>query len=261
MAVGQGEFAVVPGPSDLIRIVPLHVPEQLGLLPTGAAAPHLSYRGGPLLTAVEVFPVLWGAEWQQPPLNGTATQLETFFDYILTSALIDQLAEYNVPGQAIGRGKRVGSALVSAPAPKHSVTDSAVQHMLQHQIGTNAAFPRPSANRLYFVYLPPGVSVVHGGSRSCQAFCGYHSDVRGQLFYAVMPYPGCAGCVGGLAPLDALTSTSSHELCEAITDAVPGQGWYDDVHGQIGDICAWQTKRVGPYTVQLEWSNQQVRCI
>jgi hypothetical protein len=56
--------------------------------------------------------------------------------------------------------------------------------------------------------------------------------------------------------LDALTSTSSHELCEAITDAIPGRGWYGDANGEIGDICAWKTKTIGNYTVQLEWSNK-----
>jgi hypothetical protein len=33
--------------------------------------------------------------------------------------------------------------------------------------------------------------------------------------------------MGGMTNLEALTTTSSHELCEAITDPVPGQGWYD----------------------------------
>ena len=100
-----------------------------------------------------------------------------------------------------------------------------------------------------------------GGSASCQAFCGYHNALDTKTFYAVMPYPGCAGCTGGLATFDALTSTSSHELCEAITDPIPGQGWYDDTNGEIGDICAWQTKKLGAYTVQLEWSNQANQCI
>jgi len=63
-----------------------------------------------------------------------------------------------------------------------------------------------------------------------------------------MPYPGCAGCLGSYASFVALTSTSSHELCEAITDPIPGQGWYDDANGEIGDICAWQTKQIGGYT-------------
>jgi hypothetical protein len=132
--------------------------------------------------------------------------------------------------------------------------------MLQHQIATNGTFPQPSADTLYFVYLPPGVAVVQGGDRSCQAFCGYHNDINGQIFYAVMPYPGCNGCRGTLSPFDALTATSSHELCEAITDPIPGQGWYDDNNGEIGDICAWKIKQVGSYQVQKEWSNRSNQC-
>jgi hypothetical protein len=121
--------------------------------------------------------------------------------------------------------------------------------------------PKVTANSLYFIYVPPGVRVVMGGSASCQAFCGYHNAISSKTFYAVMPYPGCAGCTGGLSVLDVLTSTSSHELCEAITDPIPGQGWYDDTNGEIGDICAWSTKKVGPYAVQLEWSNHTHACV
>lgn len=58
-----------------------------------------------------------------------------------------------------------------------------------------------------------------------------------------------------MSALDALTGTSSHELCEAITDPVPGTGWYDDRNGEIGDICAWAFKKLGGHVVQLEWSN------
>ena len=76
-----------------------------------------------------------------------------------------------------------------------------------------------------------------------------------------MPYPDCQGCIGSLAAFDALTSTSSHELSEAITDPIPGQGWYDQNNGEIGDICAWKTKQVGNYTVQLEWSNKANSCV
>jgi hypothetical protein len=72
--------------------------------------------------------------------------------------------------------------------------------------------------------------------------------------------PGCKGCLGRLQPFDALTSISSHELAEAITDPVPGTGWYDDANGEIGDICAWQTETVEGYTVQKLWSNTQGSC-
>jgi hypothetical protein len=190
-----------------------------------------------------------------------AQTVNQFFDFILSSALLDQLSEYSVPGQNIGHGQRIGTVTLPAAQLPHSVSDNAIRHMLQQEIATNSAFPQPSRNTLYFVYLPPGVAVVQGGGRSCQAFCGYHDNIDGQVFYAAMPYPGCAGCTGGLSVAEALTSTSSHELCEAITDAIPGQGWYDDVNGEIGDICAWKTKKIGAYTVQLEWSNKVNACV
>jgi hypothetical protein len=258
---------IYPAHTDPIRIVPLYVADSLvqptaeALAAAPAAAPKLTYRNGPLLTAVEVFTIFWGSPWQQGPQSILAGQMNQFFDYILTSALIDQLAEYSVPGKQIGHGKRTGTMTITTPKLGHSVSDTAIRHMLQQEISSNPAVPHPTPNTLYFVYLPPGVRVIQGGSASCQAFCGYHDNIAGQIFYAAMPYAGCAGCLGGLSALDALTSTSSHEMCEAITDTIPGQGWYDDTNGEIGDICAWKTKKVGAYTVQLEWSNKANKCV
>ncbi|HLG61193.1 MAG TPA: hypothetical protein VKY19_04620 [Ktedonosporobacter sp.] len=111
------------------------------------------------------------------------------------------------------------------------------------------------------LFPPSGTTVSQGGTNSCQTFCGYHDTIIGQIFYAVMPYPDCAGCANNLSVFDALTATSSHELCEAITDPVPGQGWYDQNNGEIGDICAWQVKQIGDYTVQMEWSNNANSCV
>jgi hypothetical protein len=39
---------------------------------------------------------------------------------------------------------------------------------------------------------------------------------------------------------------------QALTDPVPGDGWYDNQNGEIGDICAWRANKVGSYTVQKE---------
>lgn len=243
--------------NDAIRIVPLDLP--------GAAAQispaHLTYRKGPLISAVEVFTIFWGSAWKSSPQTTLMAQLNSFFDVILKSPLIAQLAEYNVPKYPIKHGKRIGTATITTPALRTSVTDGAIQAMLRAQTAKGAPIPKPTANTLYFIYVQPGVRVVLGGSASCQAFCGYHNAIGGKSFYAVMPYPGCSGCTGSLSTFEALTSTSSHELCEAITDPVPGEGWYDDTNGEIGDICAWQTKKIGNYTVQLEWSNTANRCV
>jgi hypothetical protein len=250
-------------PGDgIIRIVPLLSPEAPAPpAAPQAAGPQLTYRGGPLLTAVKVFTVFWGSAWQDSSQSQLIQDLNAFFDSVLTSSLIDQLGEYSVSGQSIGHGQRIGTAIVTSSDPGSSVADSDIQTMLQQQIGGNQSFPQPDGNTLYFVYLPSGVTVTLQGSQSCSAFCGYHDAFSTQTYYAVEPYPDCDGCLGGLAAFDSLTTTSSHELCEAITDPVPGQGWYDDANGEIGDICAWQTKTIGQYTVQLEWSNQQNACV
>jgi hypothetical protein len=246
-------------PQSPIRVVPLHRPEAPSRA-AAAASPHLTYRNGPLLTAVQVFTVFWGSAWEQAPNSSLLQQINQFFDYILTSQLIDQLGEYSVPGQVIGHGSRIGTIVLTSPALGTSVQDNAIQQLLQQQIdaGTLAA---TNPNTLYFVFLPEGVQVVQGNTASCQSFCGYHDSFGSNVYYAVMPYPGCAGCTGGLAVPNALTTTTSHELCEAITDPVPGQGWYDDNNGEIGDICAWKTRTLGSYTIQLEWSNQAGSCI
>jgi hypothetical protein len=238
-----------------IQIVPLRTE---AIAPVGA--PRLTYRGGPLIASVEVFLFFWGDVWQQEPQSALVQQMNDFFESAVTSPLLDQLAEYNAPGFAISHGSRTGAiALTTPPPPK--VADADIQALIQQEIASDPAVAKPSSNSLYFVFLQPGTTVSLAGGASCVNFCGYHSDIDGKIFYAVMPYPDCGGCTGGLVVLDALTTASSHELCEAITDPIPGQGWYDDQNGEIGDICAWQTKRLGPYTVQLEWSNTAGRCV
>ena len=237
-----------------IKIVPLRTE---AIAPV--ATPRLTYRGGPLIAAVEVFVIFWGDAWNAEPQATLMQELNDFFEYVVTSPLIDQLSEYSVQDYTIGHGKRAG-AIALVTAPPTTATDAAVRALLKDQIASNPAVAQPSPNTLYFVFLPPGVTSDLNGATSCQSFCGYH-DNDGGTYYAVMPFPDCDGCLGSLAQVDALTTTTSHELCEAITDPIPGDGWYDDSNGEIGDICAWQTRRLGAYTVQLEWSNRQGRCL
>src|SRR5207253_2626188 len=129
------------------------------------------------------------------PQDGLAQNLNQFFKDILTSPLIDQLAEYDTPTMKIGHGQFIGTATLTTPSPGSSIADSAIRTALRHQLQTNHAFPAPDQNTLYFIYLPPGVKVIQGGGSSCQAFCGYHDAISGQIFYAVMPFAGCPGCL------------------------------------------------------------------
>lgn len=227
--------------------------------PAAAPAAHLTYFGGALLTRVQVFNVFWGQKWSAGAGAAVVTRLNDFYRAIVVSPLIDQLSEYSVPGQSIGHGNLAGSNIITTNAPATSVTDTTIRAQLKRWIASHAV-PANTANSLYFIYLDPGIVSIMGGSKSCSSYCGYH-DAVGKVYYAVMPYPSCTGCMGGLTAFDALTGTSSHELCEAITDPVPGAGWYDSDNGEIGDICAWRFKKVAGYNVQLEWSNAQNKCM
>jgi len=269
-ASSRAKFAA----DEYVRIVPLHAAKPSlrelvraevrdpfdGLQLLAAPAAKLTYRAGALLQNVEVFTIFWGKQWATAAsAKALMTKINQFFTDIVTSALIDQLAEYNVAGKKIGHGKFVGSKVITANAPSGSISDSQIAKQLGQWIAGKVV-PMNNKNSLYFVYLDPGVVSIMGGSKSCQNYCGYHNNA-GARYYAVMPYPGCTGCLGGLSAVDALTGTSSHELCEAITDPVPGQGWYDDNNGEIGDICAWTFKQVGGWNVQLEWSNAHGKCV
>lgn len=275
----QRQAKLKAAPEDFIRTVPLHYPKPSVSVADLAArqsesagdvfdgkprvAPvdaHLSYNGGPLLQKVQVFLIFWGAQWQTAASAAPLVQqIKQFFADILVSSLLDQLAEYNVPGKVIGHGSVTGSVIIANGAPVGSVSDSAVKAQLTKWIKAKT-IPKQKPQTLYFVYLEPGIVSIMGGSKSCQNYCGYHNNT-GPIYYAVMPYPSCAGCLGGLTTLDALTGTSSHELCEAITDPIPGKGWYDAKNGEIGDICAWNFKTVSGHNVQMEWSNTNGRCV
>ena len=263
--------------SEAIRVVPLHnakaelklddllnTHEDRGftIQPAKAAAlPKLVYNGGPLILKTKVYTIFWGSTWNTNASFVTLrNNLNAFFTNILTSSLMNQMAEYSRPGKAIGHGSLSGTKVITAAAPVGSITDTKIQAALNGWIGAGT-IPAWDSNTLYFIYLDKGIKVVMGGGASCTSFCGYHNAISGKKYYAVMPFPGCNGCLGGQSVTDALTGTSSHELCEAITDPVPPTGWYDNKNGEIGDICAWKFKKINGFNVQLEWSNKAGACI
>lgn len=275
--MASGDASVTSLSLSFVNIVPLRGHKvsgrtvgPIGLAPA-VGTPQLTYRGGPLITNVKLFGVYWGSAWgaaQTPTVSRTT--IDNFLGDLVTSAYIDLLSEYSVSGLTIARGAYQGSVVLGTD-PGAQVDDSAIQSLIQQRIA-DGTIPPWDANTLYAVFTPSGTTVTQGGSASCQTFCGYHNAVldpntnAALAYYCVLPYPDCSGCMQAadgstLQPFDALTSVISHEVAEAITDPIPGAGWYDDQNGEIGDICAWQLTTVDGYTVQQEWSNQAGSCV
>lgn len=205
-----------------------------------AAPPKLNYHGGPLLANPEVTTIYWGTAWNSDPLRA---QMDAFFDFLVTSSLLSQLAEYNVSGFTIGQGKHVQSVTISSNPP-NTLDDSQIQTTLDSLIA-NGTVGQSNANSLYFFFLPSGVTVTQQGAASCQQFCGYHNLSSSGVVYAVDTYDDCQGCqfVSG-DTLASSTVVASHEFCEAVTDPHLN-GWFDDNSGEeIGDICAGQNKTI-----------------
>src|SRR5580704_8037585 len=122
-----------------IRIVPLHVEA----LAAPVTTPLLTYRGGPLLPAVQVFIFFWGTAWQGAQA-ALVQEINQFFDFVLTSPLLDQLGEYSVAGAAIVHGSRTGSVILSTDPPS-AIADADVQQLIQQEISNDSAVPQPTA--------------------------------------------------------------------------------------------------------------------
>jgi hypothetical protein len=134
---------ILPNHSDSIRIVPLHPGIGAEAAAAPAAAPQLTYRNGPLIAAVEVFTVFYGAAWNAAPQTAMMNEINQFFDFILTSPLIDQLAEYDVPNYKITHGKRTGTTVITTPVLRHSVNDSTLSST-KLQLTTPSLNPLPT---------------------------------------------------------------------------------------------------------------------
>ena len=277
--MGASSVTGFPQSASYVNVVPLSggrvaggVVGPIGAAPAVGGAPQLTYRGGPLITNVKLVGVYWGSAWSgaQQQQGVSRTAIDNFLGDLAMSAYIDLLAEYSVSGMTIARGTFQGSVIVGTD-PGAQVSDGDIQALLQQRMA-DGTLPPWDANTLFAVFLPSGTTVTQGGSASCQTFCGYHDAIVDPTsnaplaYYCVLPYPDCSGCMQSadgstLQPFDALTSVISHEVAEAITDPVPGSGWYDDQNGEIGDICAWQLATMDGYTVQQEWSNQAGSCV
>jgi len=233
----------------------------------------VTYHGGALLNHVEAQSVYLGSDWStNSALTSQAAALDTYVGYLVNSPYMDMLT---TAGYGVGRGTSSAGATLNLSLNKTTtgITDQQIQADIQAGISARQ-LQQPDANRLYVVYVEPGVVVKLGSDSSRTGFLGYHGAFGGRsssgaaadIRYDVLPYPGTPnptpGSQGYASPMDELTSVTSHELAEAVTDPdvnYKSLGWYDDrLNGEIGDLTSVETRLNGYLVQSLVGKNDQV---
>jgi len=280
------EFSVLPSPDTLAGV---RDPKNMFAKPNSSASVfaasygsgNVTYHGGRVMSNPNYFTVYYNTA----VANSTATslgysniqnQISSFVNTFLVGNSYTGSAtdDYAIVGQYTDSGARrpvpagvpgLKGSFVDTKSTPSSITDSSIRSYLASLLNAGK-IPR-STNTIYGVYFPPGTSIaLSSTSKSCTAFCGYHSSFSNggiTIKYAVYPYPNCSGCkISSLTVADMLTIISSHEIREAVTDPMEaGYGWYDATGYEADDKCAWhnlyQMKRPAGlnFWVQPEYSN------
>src|ERR1700680_1076564 len=261
---------LAPSPTPIIHMV--RKSDDLSALskpkPQSPGA-HLDYYGGPVVSNLQVVVVFWG-----PNVSSTVTsQIGGFFQAITNSSYFDLVSEYSTSitpvgggtgtNQSIGRGEYGGSYTITpslcANAPC-TLTDAQIKAELLSQV-TAGNLPPPTldangnVNTLYMTYFPHGVTITQGGYTSCAAFgfCAYHGTTSftfnsKHLLYGVMPDfgpgSGCDSGCGAGTEFQNITSVSSHEMIETVTDADVG------IATVFAPPLAWMTQTVRTRTAE-----------
>jgi len=193
-----------------------------------------------------------GAFW------GDRNFVEQFSKAVLENGYLAPLKQLNY---GTGPGKYLGSVdgptVTTASIFSQQDAENTVKKLL------NDGVIHANANSLFVMILPADVKATLTGDESCTSFCGYHDAFSSngiEIAYAVLPSSLCSGCGGQIGDF---TAVYAHELAEASTDKVPGQGWVAADGSENGDLEAWILFGWGPpndpsrYTVQGYYTNER----
>ncbi len=256
-------------------------------------AGKMNYYGGPVISNVKVYTVLWGDK-----VNPTiAAAMPGFYASMVNSTYMDFLTVYNTTSvasqsgqggsnQTIGRGTYAQTLTLNLDQSimgLNSVDDTQIQAELERQ-ALAGLIPSPDNNSLYMVHFPPGLTITGddgkgGKASSCEQFCAFHNGFvtksGANMFYGVIPdldSPACQFGCGVGSSMDRITVSASHEVMEAITDPFPTPGstpgypqaWNTTDGMETGDLCqsniAKLTGRTAKFKIQQIFDNSKNAC-
>jgi hypothetical protein len=265
-----------PTPSGMPRGHPTSL--ALSDEPPGYPAVHppfpvVEYVGdGPVLTTPRIVTITFASEDER-----LRAHFERFGDTITSTSWWTAVSRgYCAPPDSehcVGPG--IGGGHVVLPAePKREYTDSSrqpapssIRSFIRAHVASGT-FPEPTAQPIYVIYFPLGVTIeVDQRRRSCRFFRGYHSfleiEPRGEkapvrTAYVVLPSCGRS---------KELTITASHEIIETAVNPYPDErpayfmrdpAWLEVTRGQgeVATLCVnTAPHQEGDFIVQRSWNN------
>lgn len=227
------------------------------------ALPQVITRGGPVLTAPKVLPIVYGGD------TGAADVTAFLQELAASPAWGQATAEYGVGPLTV-----LPAVTMTTPAPR-SIADATLQSDLAaNTTGATPAWGAADLQTIYLFVLPQGTIEQDASGACCTDFDGYHWEARAGS--ASVPYAVSCACPGYDGPsvtaLQERTIDISHELFEAATDPLPSSDpayiqeddddyvWTLVTSGEVADMCEfYPDANIVPagatYMIQRSWSN------
>jgi len=250
----------------------------------------------PTATNLQVTAIVWS---QDTPYK---TEMDTWFKQVLPGYYLSAMPQYKgstgtpqgsatYAGMFVDGANQWGAQLHTDHTPK-TVSESDAKAWLSTCLQYKSPPPPGPASlttaitRIYVFFFPTWITFSMGSGTTpngCQNYpgygtwCAYHGSWPGPTtslstyvgqatLFAMMP--SCAVCGQGSA-LDRLRQSTSHEIAEAISDAMVNQkynsiqltAWIGDCSfgcEEIGDVCEGQAATVSGYTDGLPYSVQPI---
>jgi len=269
--------AAPPGPAapaTSVHHYPIGGPVRPARIHASYTAGALTYHGGPVMRTTRVHLFFWDPSGTSFPAAYTNGIVRYFRDLIAVqparrnvySVARQYGAKYQMtePALCLVHTSKCAKAWIIRDAYPNfgsgdctvnagwsaCLTQTDMTNELEH-IRTSELHFGTGTTDISFVFLPPNVDTCDPACFSTPAFCAYHSAYASGtsgVVWANMPYvPGSACDIneypnGSVAttPADGEYSVISHEHNEAMTDPLPGSGWFNgDTAHENGDQCAY----------------------
>jgi hypothetical protein len=207
---------------------------------------HVVNVAGATLPNLSVVNAYWGS-WA-PNLGDAVAHQNTWHALGPAPDFWSRMSEYG-----IGQGSYYGGFFAHSDLAANP-TDQEIRDELTAEIfGPTGGLPSPGAQTLYMVFLPQNVrstrSVAAGST-------GYHDSFIARstrIYYAVLD---------GVSDAATVDLVAAHEVEEAATDAILGQGFNlpGAAEGEIADLCAPRNEVIAGHLVPTVWSQAICGC-